>query len=589
MQPLPNIEVLTFLNWMDLNGYARNRIGVPLDELFLNDRYQDQVRRLEQEYMRSRTMDSGSEREAYERYVDCFFSELKYYVMKEFDRHPYLPCYHRREKWDEDSGLSPFLEKLKRAACYINWNDLRELEHQLDSSPMGYYYDGYFGESVRFFLQNWKEPVVANFFIRKHDTVAGTTLHFLEWANQRRKLKNTNLRNVPANVIEGYIHDHVWSEYQRIGLSDSEKNKKEALLKRVLIQQEYSHYLENILTTSNAEDYSLERVVQRSFNRAARYKCTLLADDDSFRILVQDYWEEMNTCSGNHLDIYYSEAELAQRGRSTADKLRIRARVTQYPAIYLWEYGLDEGISIPVGGLDSRELMDLFKMITDDIAKGQALTTVVESATQIVGLFLKAKNAAKEQEDAFTRQLLDACTKLQTNENYVRNTDENGRNTYIKHLLESAGYTVNDQTLGGLSPTAKSAGELDLKVYGSDGLPFTILEALNITAAHPCSWNRKNLREHVNKLYAYDSNGLVRNYVIVYATTPEFGRFTEEVQKVIENEKKCPYGEAKLVGVMPFDTGFTDIGMVCAKYLRNGSEIRLYVLCVRMADKKSVP
>lgn len=65
MQPLPNIEVLTFLNWMDVNGYARNRFGVPLDELFLNDKYRDQVRRLEQEYVRNRTMDSRSERAAY--------------------------------------------------------------------------------------------------------------------------------------------------------------------------------------------------------------------------------------------------------------------------------------------------------------------------------------------------------------------------------------------------------------------------------------------------------------------------------------------------------------------------------------------
>lgn len=588
MQPLPNIEVLTFLNWMDVNGYARNRIGVPLDELFLNDKYQDQVRRLEQEYMRSRTTDSGSERAAYARYVDCFFSELKYHVMQEFDRHPYLRSYPRLGREYDYSTPSPFFSNLEHAFHCIDLDALRDLEQQLNNSPMEYYYDGYLGESVRFFLKNCKDQVVANFFMRKQNSIAGTTLHFLEWTKQRRKLKNTNLRNVPTNVIEGYIHDHVWSEYQRNGLSDSEKKQKEDLLKRVLIQQEYDFYLENILTTSNSKDYSLEHVVQRSFNRVARYKCTLLADDDTFRILVRDYWEEMNTCSGNYLDIYYSETELLQRGRSTADKLRIRARVKQYPAIYLWEYRMDEGISIPVGGLDSRELMDMFRMITDDIAKGQALTAVAESTNQIVELLLKAKNAAKEQEDVFTRQLLDACVKLQSNENYVRNTDENGRNTYIKHLLESAGYTVNDQTLGGLSPTAKSAGELDLKVYGSDGLPFAILEALNIIATHPCSWNRKNLREHINKLYAYDSNGLIRNYVLVYATTPDFRRFTEEVQKVVENAKKCPYGEANLVGVMPIDTGFTDIGMVCAKYLRNGSEIRLYILCVRMADKKSV-
>lgn len=153
MQPLPNIEVLTFLNWMDVNGYARNRIGVPLDELFLNDKYQDQVRRLEQEYMRSRTTDSGSERAAYARYVDCFFSELKYHVMQEFDRHPYLRSYPRLAREYDYSTPSPFFSNLEHAFHCIDLDALRDLEQQLDNSPMEYYYDGYLGESVRFFLK----------------------------------------------------------------------------------------------------------------------------------------------------------------------------------------------------------------------------------------------------------------------------------------------------------------------------------------------------------------------------------------------------------------------------------------------------
>ena len=182
---------------------------------------------------------------------------------------------------------------------------------------------------------------------------------------------------------------------------------------------------------------------------------------------------------------------------------------------------------------------------------------------------------------------MDACVKLQNNENYVRNTDENGRNTYLRDLLTTAGYQVNDQSLSGLSPTAKSSGEVDLKVYDPDGRPFTIAESLNITAVHPCNWDRKNFRKHVNKLYTYDANGLPRNYVIVYATTPDFARFTEEVHKQIGSPNKCPYGEAELVGVKPIETGFSDLSMACAKYLRNGRETRLYVICVRLADKKA--
>jgi hypothetical protein len=586
MQPLPNIEVLTFLNWIDINGYARNKIGVPLDELFLNDKYQEQAASLEREYMQSRSSDSSSERAAHERYVDCFLSELKYHIMEEYDRNPsrYGRFGYRRDS--DCDRISPFSSDLEHALRSI---DPYDWDQHMDDSPMDWYHNGDLSDSIRNYLQSeyCADRAIHGYFIRQTDSVAKTALRFLEWAQNKRKLRNISLRNIPASVLEAYIHDHVWNEYMHRGLSYTEKSKKEKLLQRVLIQQEYDGYLQNILTESNRVDYNLEAVVRRSFNRYARYKCTLLAEDDTFHTLVRDYWDELNSCSGNYLDIYYSESELEQRGRSTADKLRIRARVSAYPSIFLWEYSLNEGLSIPVGGLDSGELVDLFKMITDDIAKEQPLASVAESAKQVVEMLVAAKNASMAREDTFTKHLLDACIKLQNNENYVRNTDENGRNTYLRDLLTTAGYQVNDQSLSGLSPTAKSSGEVDLKVYDPDGRPFTIAESLNITAVHPCNWDRKNFRKHVNKLYTYDANGLPRNYVIVYATTPDFARFTEEVHKQIGSPNKCPYGEAELVGVKPIETGFSDLSMACAKYLRNGRETRLYVICVRLADKKA--
>jgi hypothetical protein len=90
----------------------------------------------------------------------------------------------------------------------------------------------------------------------------------------------------------------------------------------------------------------------------------------------------------------------------------------------------------------------------------------------------------------------------------------------------------------------------------------------------------------VDKLYRYDANGLARNYVVVYATAPLFGRFTNEVYRLISS-KDCPYGNAELIDVVPMDTGCTDLSLACARYLRNGTEIRLYILCVRMAEQKT--
>lgn len=587
MQCLPNIEILTFLNWMDTNCYARNRIGIPLDELFLNKKYHDQVLAFEREYMRGRSTDSLSEKAAYERYVDYVLAELKRNMMQEYDRHPYYfdNLFHR-----SNFGI----DGNKRIFRYL-YDAIIDMEHSnyslgnLDPSSIHNYQEGTLVDSVRVYLQHPHDPAICGFFLRNSNAVAGMTLHFLEWVQHKGKLQNISLRNIPVDVMERYVHEYIWLEYRRNGLTDKEKNEKEAILCRALVQRQYDDYLGTFLTESHIDCDSLDEILHRSFNRTVRYKCTLLAEDDSFHILVRDYWEEMNSYSGDHLDIYYSDSELVQKGWSTADKLRIRSRISQYPAIYLWEYALDKGISIPVGGLDSQELMELFKFIVDEIVKGHGLVEVGDAAITAMNSALMAKNIAKETEDAFTLSLLNACANLQSNESWVRNTDENGRNTYIKDILTASGYRVNDQTLSGLSPTGKSAGEIDLKIYGSDDLPFAILEALNIKAEHPCAWNRKYFRDHINKLYTYDANGLSRNYLIIYATLPDFDRFTGEVTKQLSSPKKCPYGKAEFIDVSSIETDFADLRLICARYLRNRKMIRLYVLCIRMSEESTTP
>lgn len=585
MQPLPNIEVLSFLNWMDIHGHARDRFGVPMEELFLRDEFWELVLDLEAEYVLIGRDTSKSENAAYEQYVDNFLAEIKRRILKEFRAQSAPTSSFRSAMGYGQNTRDMFVSSLERVIQSLDRTTLRDLAGQLDTTPINTfrYRKGDLSKSVRVYMQHCQDSAVFSYFLRRSDSIARTTLQFLEWVKEEGAMLYTSLRNIPATVMEAYIHDYIWSEYQRNGLSARLNSEKEAVLRRVLIEQKYNDYLRNILMYADPEDYSLNAVVRRSFGRYARYKCTLLAEDDSFLALVRDHWEEMNSCSGDHLDIYYSEAELEQRGRATADKLNIRSRVSHYPAIYIWEYRLDAGFCIPVRGLDSHALMDLFKSITDDIAKGHDLREVVASANQAVERILK--NTAMVYEKTFTKVLLDVCTKLQTNENWVRNTDENGRNAYIKDLLETAGYRVSDQTLSGLSPTGKSAGELDLKVFDSDGQPFTILEALNIKVKFPFSWDKESLRTHVNKLYRYDANGLARNYVIVYATAHLFDRFANEVYQLISSSTDCPYGHAELVDVVPMDTGCTDLSLACAKYLRNGKEMRLYVICVRLADR----
>lgn len=586
MQCLPTIEVLTFLNWIDTRGYARHRIGVPIDELFLNDRYRQQVQDLEEEYMLylDRYPDDGGD--PYRRYTDMALSSLRQQMLSACDRMPQpsgFLIFRRRRNSEFLGALNDAMQRTLRQIEEKMAEDERSGHNRNSVLPADDYQPGRLAESVRTCLMWSNDLEIPDFFLSKPNSMASTTLHFLEWVQKNSLLKNISLRNIPTEALRQLIQQHIWQEYQRGGFTEEEKQRREELLMKVLIRQEHADYLTAILEHSSKAQ-SLEDIVSRSLQRTVRFKCTLLAEDNMFHTLVRNHWEEMNSYSGNHLDIYYSQEELDERGCTTADKLRIRERVVKFPAIYLWEYRLDAGVSIPVGGLDEKDLLKLIKGIVDEIVQKKSLDEVASTARKAVESMLRIKENLLEPK--FTDSLVSACAKLQNNENWVRNTDENGRNGFIKDILDAEGYRVSDQTLGGLSPTRKSAGEIDIKVYGENGRSFAILEGLNLQMGPLGGWNKPYFREHVNKVYAYDSSGNLRNYIIVYATTLNISRLANEIREQLAKPEECPYGNAKFLDITSVDTACTDLKMACARYLRNNQETRLYVLCVRMAEKK---
>ena len=102
--------------------------------------------------------------------------------------------------------------------------------------------------------------------------------------------------------------------------------------------------------------------------------------------------------------------------------------------------------------------------------------------------------------------LMLAFQKLQANEQNWE-TNENARNTYVRDLLRTAGYTAMDQSLSGISPGGCLPGELDMDIRKDPNIPLTIFEALNITGAG--NSQIANWEKHLKKLMDnYNPNGL---------------------------------------------------------------------------------
>lgn len=97
--------------------------------------------------------------------------------------------------------------------------------------------------------------------------------------------------------------------------------------------------------------------------------------------------------------------------------------------------------------------------------------------------------------------------------------------------LRSKGYRVSDQTRSGRS--LKLSGELDIMIRNLRNMPVSILEAMKLGSF---GMGNTSIINHLNKLLIdYDTNGLARNFMLIYAKSDNFSDFWLNYKEYIEN------------------------------------------------------
>ncbi|MCX6580167.1 MAG: leucine-rich repeat domain-containing protein [Candidatus Aminicenantes bacterium] len=154
--------------------------------------------------------------------------------------------------------------------------------------------------------------------------------------------------------------------------------------------------------------------------------------------------------------------------------------------------------------------------------------------------------------------------------------DENSRNTVVALLLNTIGFRVKDQTLWSRSASAspKRPGELDIKVEDEDGRTVSIIEALNLGG-----WNQTTTDEHIKKIHVYDCNGVKENFILVYATAPDFPVLCKQYR---ENLSRIEYQYPLIGEIEDTGTGFNKIKAYRTRHRCNEGETLLYHILVEM-------
>lgn len=175
--------------------------------------------------------------------------------------------------------------------------------------------------------------------------------------------------------------------------------------------------------------------------------------------------------------------------------------------------------------------------------------------------------------EEFLEELVTDCTRLQGNTLLLEKGKENDRNTYLRDLLETRNYVIQDQTLNGISSGGKQAGELDLLIRDARHRPAAVFEALNLKYL-----DQDYLGKHIRKIYSYDTWGLECNYLVVYAECADFSGFCKRYKEFIE-KFSYPYPLEKIEEGQSI---YTDMHILYTDLQRNGKTTELVHLLVWM-------
>jgi hypothetical protein len=208
----------------------------------------------------------------------------------------------------------------------------------------------------------------------------------------------------------------------------------------------------------------------------------------------------------------------------------------------------------------------------------QIIDKIIRSVNKPTDYVRAFELLSRKDNDNLLGHLMFACSKLQGDKKYWgNNVNENDRNRYIANLLESAGYTIKDQSQWSTSAEGKDSGEIDVFITETNGTPKSIIEALILD-----SLKQDYLVLHLNKLFRYDTTGLENNYIITYSLAKNFNSLCNRYQSFI-SKHDYEYQFIDYQELAKFN--YTDIKIGIARHVRNGKEINLYHILINLVER----
>jgi len=213
-----------------------------------------------------------------------------------------------------------------------------------------------------------------------------------------------------------------------------------------------------------------------------------------------------------------------------------------------------------------------FEQLNKYLDKGVTTIRCPKSVDEVsIPKLLGKVNGNGQQKSLFEYVLL-ALKQLQGLSLNIREY-EDSRNSFVANVLTNKNFRVKDQTKWGIAKT--KPGEIDIKIEDEKGNAFAICEAFNFEYL-----DKNKIENHLTKIFNYDVNGLLENYIIVYCNKnfmENWKKYKEFIPTINYKHKLLDFTDISSNGDIP-----ANIKVAISEHNRNERISKIYHIFVQM-------
>lgn len=245
----------------------------------------------------------------------------------------------------------------------------------------------------RRFIEN--ENHLNSFYLMQYMNIGiAEEIDFLEWLMDTYKDKPIDLDKMPNRVFEILADEYCKATKKDIKVKKELVRSFKKANKNFLLEK-----LENFLTIEKLQKMKNLKYIYDRYSEPTLYKCFFLhlsVSSKEFQQFINRYWIDLNSLSGNTLDIFYSNTDLKKSGYMIKEYMFYLPKTIKdsLPCIVLWKDKITNARGIDISCIDWDDVFKLLCSIVGWMKDKYEFEEIIERAENQVEEFIERNRFA---------------------------------------------------------------------------------------------------------------------------------------------------------------------------------------------------